>query len=145
MLRAATRTDIPRLVEIRAAVRENRLADPSRVTLADYEWFIGNATIHVWDAGGQVQGLSAGDPRTGSIWALFVDPPYEHRGIGRALLCAACADIRSAGHAVATLSTETGSRAERFYVRNGWVAKGRDPRGEMVFEKDLYSRPGTSR
>src|SRR5882762_3126406 len=82
MIRRATVSDIPRLMEIRGSVRENRLSDPSRVTLADYNWHIAHAPIHVWKDGGLIQGMSAGDPRDGSIWALFVDPAHEGRGIG---------------------------------------------------------------
>ena len=86
MIRIATLTDIPRLMEIRGSVRENRLSDPSRVTLADYNWHIAHAPIHVWEDDGVIKGLSAGDPRDGSIWALFVDPAFEGRGIGQALI-----------------------------------------------------------
>ena len=35
MIRKATRLDIPRIMEIRAGVRENKLRDPSRVTIED--------------------------------------------------------------------------------------------------------------
>jgi hypothetical protein len=49
MLRKAILSDIPRLIEIRAAVHENRLSDPSRVTLADYVWHIDHAPIHIWE------------------------------------------------------------------------------------------------
>ena len=38
-----------------------------------------------------VVGFSAGDSGDGSIWALFVDPLHESRGIGRALIDAALA------------------------------------------------------
>jgi len=136
-MRAAVYADIPRMVELRASVHENRLGDPTRVTLADYMWFIDNATIHVWDVSDTIRGLSAGDPRDGSIWALFVDPAFEGRGIGQALIAASCATLRLAGHRSATLSTEAGTRAERFYVRNGWTAQGRNPKGEIIFSKAL--------
>jgi GNAT superfamily N-acetyltransferase len=137
MIRTATVTDIPRLREIRDSVRENRLSDPSRVTLADYDWHVAHAPIHVWEDDGVIKGLSAGDPRDGSIWALFVDPTFEGRGIGQALILAATNSIAAAGHRVAKLSTEPGTRAERFYLRNGWMAKGRTERGELIFIKDL--------
>ena len=81
MIRSATVSDIPRLIEIRASVRENRLSDPSRVTIADYEWHIAHGPIHIWEEHGVIAGLSASDPRDGSVWALFVDPDYEGRGI----------------------------------------------------------------
>jgi hypothetical protein len=54
MIRNARESDIPRLMEIRAAVRENQLRDASRVTLADYQWFIANPGIFVWEEGGRV-------------------------------------------------------------------------------------------
>jgi GNAT superfamily N-acetyltransferase len=137
MIRIATFADIPRLVVIRGSVRENRLSDPGRVTAADYEWHVAHAPIHVWEDDGVIKGLSAGDPRDGSIWALFVDPAFEGRGIGRALISAATKSVAAAGHRVAKLSTEAGTRAERFYLRDGWTAKGRTERGEIVFTKDL--------
>lgn len=83
MIRTAVYADIPRLMEIRASVRENRLSDPTRVTLADYEWFIDHGPLHVWEGAAGIQGLSAGDPRDGSIWALFVDPAFEGVGVGQ--------------------------------------------------------------
>jgi ribosomal protein S18 acetylase RimI-like enzyme len=137
MIRQATLSDIPRLVEIRGAVRENRLSDPGRVTLADYEWQIINGPTHVWDDGELIKGMSAGDPRDGSIWALFVDPAFEGRGIGQALIRAACRSIAAAGHPIAKLSTDPGTRAERFYLRNGWLAQGYTERGEVIFVKEL--------
>src|SRR6476659_10539344 len=137
MLRAATHADIPRLMEIRASVGENRLSDPNRVTLADYNWFIDHAAIHVWEEEDCIQGLSAGDPRDGSIWALFVHPEFEGGGVGQTLIQAARRSLVEAGHHVASLSTEPGSRAELFYLRNGWIAKGRTSSGDVQFAKVL--------
>jgi GNAT superfamily N-acetyltransferase len=137
MIRIATLADIPRLLEIRGSVRENRLSDPSRVTLADYDWHVAHAPIHVWKDDDVIKGLSAADPRDGSIWALFVDPRFEGRGIGQALILAACNSLAAAGHRTATLSTEAGTRAERFYLRNGWIAQGRTERGEVILTKGL--------
>jgi GNAT superfamily N-acetyltransferase len=137
MLRRATPADIPRIMEIRGSVRENRLSDPSRVTIADVLWHIAHSPIHLWDERGVIKGFSAGDPRDGNIFALFVDPAFESQGIGQALILAACRSLTAAGHRIARLSTDPGTRAERFYLRNGWHAKGLDGRGEMVFEKEL--------
>jgi ribosomal protein S18 acetylase RimI-like enzyme len=137
MLRRATPADIPSIMEIRGLVRENRLSDPSRVTAADVLWQIAHSPIHLWDERGVIKGFSAGDPRDGSIFALFVDPAFEGQGIGQALILAACRSLAAAGHRIAKLSTDPGTRAERFYLRNGWLAKGLDARGEMVFEKEI--------
>jgi GNAT superfamily N-acetyltransferase len=133
----ATSADIPRIVEIRAAVRENILSDPSRVTTADIQWFIDNSTIWTWEEDAQIHGFSAGDPRDGTIFALFVDPSREGRGIGQALIALACATLRQAGHKTATLGTEPGTRAEQFYRRNGWTSFGHKPNGEILFRLDI--------
>ena len=135
--RRATHDDIPRIMEIRHGVHENRLRDPSSVTAADCAAFIDRAEMWVWVADGQIQGFSAGDPRDGSIWALFVDPANEGRGIGRALLAHACGTVGGAGFDTITLNTEPGTRADRFYRLNGWVEIGRSVKGEVLFRRRL--------
>jgi GNAT superfamily N-acetyltransferase len=137
LIRKATRVDIPRIMEIRGEVHENRLSDPSRVTIEDVSWFVDNAGIFVWEENGAIQAFSAADPRDGSIFALFVHPSYERRGIGRSLLPLACEVLRESGHAIAELTTETGTRAERFYRVNGWIEVGRKEDGQIVFQKSL--------
>ena len=138
MIRTATRADLPRIFEIRNSVRENRLTDPSRVTEADAVWFIDNAALWVWEeADGSVTGFSGSDPRDGSIWALFLAPGHEGRGIGRALLDRSRDALREAGHQTALVSTEPGTRAERHYRAAGWTVAGISPRGELVFQKAL--------
>jgi GNAT superfamily N-acetyltransferase len=138
MLRRATRSDISRIFEIRDSVGENRLSDPSAVTEAGAAWFIDNRALWVWqEADGLVTGFSAGDVRDGSIWALFVAPGHEGKGIGRALLKAACDALREAGHRLAILSAEPGTRAERHYRADGWTVTGTNQKGELVFQKPL--------
>ena len=132
-LRRATTADIDRLMALRAAVRENRLADPAAVTRADYAWFVGQRLVWVWAEDDALHGFAAGDPRDGWLWALFVSPDAEGRGIGRALLAAACADLAEAGWTRATLSTDPGTRAERLYRRLGWQDEGRTAGGEVRF------------
>ena len=124
MIRNARESDIPRLMEIRATVRENQLRDASRVTLADYQWFIANPGIFVWEEGGRIVGLSAADPREGSIWALFMDQAYGGRGIAQLLFERACLVLRNAGYKRMWLMTSTGTRAEKFYRKAGWVVVG---------------------
>jgi GNAT superfamily N-acetyltransferase len=137
LIRKATREDLPRIFEIRASVNENRLNDPSRVTVADCEWFIANAAFWVYVENDIVQGFSAGDPRDGMIFALFVDPQCEGRGIGRSLLPLACDTLREAGHAIARLETDAGTRAERFYRTDGWQEIGRKDDGQIIFQRDI--------
>jgi len=138
MIRPATRSDIPRIFEIRNSVGENRLSDPSAVTEADAVRFIDDGALWVWqEASGPVTGFSASDRRDGSIWALFVAPGHEGNGIGRALLKHACDALRAAGHTTATLTTAPGTRAERHYRGDGWSATGTSPNGALIFQKPL--------
>jgi GNAT superfamily N-acetyltransferase len=132
LIRKATQADIPRIMDIRAAVRENRLRDPSRVTVDHVGWFVDNPGIFVWEEDGKIVGFSAADPRDGSIFALFVERAYEGRGIGRALFERACAVLIDAGCGRMWLTTEPGTRAEGFYRQAGWRVTGRAD-GNLVF------------
>jgi GNAT superfamily N-acetyltransferase len=85
MIRKASRADRPRISEIRFAVRENRPSNPALIERL-VDWLFDNSTFWVWEEDGPIQGFSAADHRDGSICALFVNPIYERRGIGRALL-----------------------------------------------------------
>lgn len=137
MLRKATYADIPRLFEIRLGVRENKLLSPTYVTVVDCIRFIdGSGGFWVREEGGRVLGFSAPDTRDGSVWALFVDPAHEGRGIGRALLGAACGTL-AAHFEHATLSTGPGTRADRFYRADGWIDVGMNERAEIVFRKRI--------
>ena len=133
MIRRATEADISRIVEIRGAVRENVLRDPSRVTLDDIRWFIANPGIFVWEEGGRIAGFSAADPRNGNIWALFMDAAYERRGIARLLFERACAVLKDAGCQRMWLTTTPGTRAENFYRMAGWQIAGFEG-DQLVFE-----------
>jgi GNAT superfamily N-acetyltransferase len=133
VIRTATRADIPRIVEIRALVRENKLRDPSRVTVDDICWFIDNPGIFVWVADEKIVGFSAADPRDGSIFALFMDEAYEGRGIARALFERACKVLIDARCSRLWLTTWPGTRAERFYRKAGWQVSGMSE-GNLVFE-----------
>ena len=136
-VRRARLDERDRISEIRFSVHENKLGDPSLVTDADYAWFTEHPGIWVWEEDGRILGFSAGDTRDGTIWALFIDPEHEGRGIGRALLMKACAVLREAGHRTAMLTTDPGTRADRFYREAGWTALEIDQRGEQVFRLAL--------
>ena len=131
-IRRARQGDHPRITEIRMGVKENILSDPSRVTIDDYIWFRDNPGVWVWEENGDILGFSAADTRDGSIWALFVDPRHERRGIGRPLFEKALDVLRQDGHRIAWLTTDPGSRAESFYRAAGWKVIGTSQRSETI-------------
>ena len=138
MIRKAALVDRPRISEVRLAVRENRLSQASVAKVDETaDWIFANAAFWVWEEDGAIQGFAVADPRDGTIFGLFIHPDYEGRGIARALLPRACADLRAAGFAAATLTTGPGTRAERFYRENGWAETGRRDDGEIFFRKIL--------
>ena len=136
MIRKATADEIPRIMEIRANVRENRLRDPARVKVEDVRWFVDNPGLFVWEEAGRIVGFSGADPRNGNIFALFIEESFEGRGIGRALLERACGVLIEARCPRIWLTTWPGTRAERFYRRAGWRVTGIDD-GNLVFEFDI--------
>jgi GNAT superfamily N-acetyltransferase len=138
MIRKAIRADYPRISEIRLSVRENILAK-SKYAAVDRtaNWILDCAAFWVWEEDGAIQGFSAADPRNGEIFALFVHPAYEGRGIGRVLLPRACQTLRDSGYEVATLTTEAGTRAKRFYRCDGWTEIGREDDGQIIFHKAI--------
>ena len=136
-IRLATPGDVPRLIEIRAAVRENRLSDPHSIGPADYAPFVAAGRCWVWEVRGRVEGFAALDSEAARIWALFVAPEAEGQGGGRALLGRLVDEARPRGLAELRLGTEPGSRAETFYRAAGWRAVGEDSRGDRLMRLRL--------
>lgn len=143
-IRMAVLADIPGLMGLRAAVRENRPAVDNAVTNDDIAAFMTHSRIWIWQEGDRILGFSAGDTQLGWVWALFVDPDHEGRGIGSALLARACRCVARAGFEHATLTTDPGTRAARFYRRAGWTDAGETDEGEIIFERRL-NPPSRSR
>jgi hypothetical protein len=54
-------------------LREDRLRDNSRVTVDDVCWYVDNPGVFVWEENSKIVGFSAADPRSGNIYALFVE------------------------------------------------------------------------
>jgi len=119
--RPATTSDIPAMSAIRLAVRENVLSDPAKVTLhmyADYLGPLGRGWVAEVD--GEIAGFSYADNTDASIWALFIAPAFEGRGLARELLRLAIDWLLAQGHAEVRLSTGADTRAARFYTAQGW-------------------------
>ena len=92
----------------------------------------------VVEVGSQVVAFAIGNVEAGNIWALFVDPAHERQGHGRRLHDEMLAWLWSRGLQRLHLSTEAGTRAERFYAAAGWrplgPKQGGMASGEVGFE-----------
>ena len=136
--RTAVVEDIPALHRIRVAVKENVLSDPSRITAKDYETFLllkGKGWVCETD--GIIKGFAIIDVSEKNIWALFVDPLWEGRGIGSTLHDMMLDDYFSKFSDTLWLGTEPGTRAEKFYRRKGWQEAGIHGINEIKFEMGL--------
>jgi GNAT superfamily N-acetyltransferase len=132
-IRLATRADIPELQIIRSSVTENVLTSiiTEEMIIEVIEIY---GRIWIYDLGGQAVGFSAADKRTSNIWALFVLPAWEKRGIGKRLLHEAVQWLWLAGAKTIWLTTDPYTRAEEFYKRQGWMRCGIEPDGEIRYE-----------
>lgn len=144
-LRPATESDVETLFEIRCSVIENH---QSREELADIgitpdsvaEMIRGSGYVaFIAEVEGQAVGLIMAEVSEGYIYACFVRPAFEGRGIGRALMEATEEVLRNRGVKEAWLSTGAGDnlRAIGFYTRMGWVRNGFLDDGQIRFEKKL--------
>jgi len=132
-IRIATRADIPELQTIRSSVTENILTSIiTEEMIIDVMEEYGR--IWVYESEGRVLGFSAADKRTSNIWALFVLPAWEKRGIGKQLLHEAVEWLWSEGAKTIWLTTDPHTRAEEFYRSQGWTQCGVESNGEIRYE-----------
>jgi GNAT superfamily N-acetyltransferase len=144
LIRQAHLDDIPRLSEIRLAVRENPLNNPALVTHAAYvDHLTRRGKGWAAEENGRIVGFGIADLQGRSIWALFVHPDHDQRGIGRALHDTMLRWYFSQTTEPVWLSTAPGTRAEGFYRRAGWRETGRTKSGEVRFEltKAAWEKP----
>jgi GNAT superfamily N-acetyltransferase len=134
VVRVAERRDIAAMHVVRLAVRENRLVS-AVIGPADYEREL-EITGRGWvaEVDGVIAGFAVGNARTGNIWALFVAPEHERRGLGRALHDVMVAWLFESGLERLHLTTAPDTRAFGFYVKAGWTPVDAVVRGEQRFE-----------
>ncbi len=140
VIRAMLPSDVPAAHVIRLRVRENRLSDPSMVTEQDYHDFLARDTMSwVCEVDGVITGFVMVDVEKQNLWALFVAPEQEGRGIGRALHAQMVAPYFQ--HCdILRLSTDPDTRADAFYRKAGYQHCGHTRTGESIFELRLVRR-----
>ncbi len=134
-IRTATVKDIPALSHVRLSVKENIINNPLLVTESDYvKYLTTNGKGWLCEIDNAVTGFAIIDTADNNIWALFVHPDYDKKGIGRKLhdnmldwFFGQCNDDL-------WLSTSPETRAEQFYTKAGWRATGITKSDEIRFE-----------
>jgi GNAT superfamily N-acetyltransferase len=132
--REAQIEDIPALSEVRQSVTENQLSDPRKVTREMYVAYLSECGKGwLCEIEGEVVGFAIASMEDASIWALFVKPSYEGRGIGKRLMRLATDWLFEMSAESIALSTEAHTRADRFYEKQGWQRGETQPGGEVCY------------
>lgn len=133
--REAVLTDIPQIQLVRNAVKENVLSNPALVTDADCEHFITKkGKGWVCETQNSIVGFAIVDLEDRNVWALFVHPDHESRGIGKQLHKIMLNWYFLQTREVIWLGTAFNTRAEKFYRLQGWKENGLHGRNEIKFE-----------
>ena len=135
IFREAVLEDIPAIQVVRNSVKENMLSDPSLVSDKDCEEYMfvrGKGWVCEMD--GKIVGFAIADLEDDNIWALFIHPDHEKKGIGKKLHQIMMDWYFDQEKEKVWLSTAPGSRAEGFYKVAGWKQTGITRSGEVKFE-----------
>ncbi|MGK4567660.1 GNAT family N-acetyltransferase [Flavobacterium sp. 3HN19-14] len=124
IFREATIDDIRQIQIVRNSVTENPLSNPDLVTDKDCEIFMferGRGWVCEIDK--TIVGFAIADLVDSNIWALFLHPDFEKKGIGRKLHDMML-DWYFSKQDYVWLGTAPGTRAEIFYEKSGWRKAG---------------------
>lgn len=135
IIREAEIGDIKQIQIVRNSVTENTLSNPDLVKDADCEAFI---TVRgkgwVCEMDDQIVGFAIVDLKENNIWALFIDPKFEKKGIGQQLQKVMLDWYFTQTKANVWLGTAFNTRAEKFYRKAGWTEVGTHGPKEIKFE-----------
>ncbi|SMC57894.1 GNAT family N-acetyltransferase [Pedobacter nyackensis] len=133
--REAKIEDIQQIHVVRNSVTENTLSNPDLITYDDYVEFL---TVRgkgwVCEIDGQIVGFSIVDLKEENIWALFLSPAFEGKGIGKRLQDLILNWYFSNGKDSVWLGTVPNTRAAGFYEKSGWKEIGWNGEKEIKFE-----------
>ena len=135
IIREAVIEDIPQIQVVRNAVKENRLSDPALVHDKDVEDYITRrGKGWVCEMGKRIVGFAIVSVTDRNVWALFIEPGHEKKGIGRLLHDEMMNWYFGQTTQTIWLGTAPGTRAASFYRKAGWRETGLHGKGEIKFE-----------
>ena len=141
-IRIARPADVPSLFDVRTSVRENHqsVGDLARIgvtpetvaTMLD-----GEGRGWVAEENGRIVAFSMADAAQATIFAMFVQPGYEGKGLGRALMDEAEKWLFARGCDEIWLLTDRNPRvrANGFYQHLGWRNDGVQEDGQVRYTK----------
>ena len=141
LIRVATVGDVDSLFAIRTSVAQNHLSREQMAALGITPEVLTQAIrdsdcVWIADVEGQPVAFTMIDQAEGELFALFVRPGYENRGLGRQLMAVAETAL-FARHERIFLITDGRDliRANGFYRRLGWSVVGQEEDHDVRYEK----------
>ena len=135
IFREALTSDIAQIQVVRNLVKENTLPDPTLITDEECIDFITKrGKGWVCEIDGKIVGFAIVDLRDNNIWALFIHPAFEAKGIGKKLHDIMLNWYFDQTKETLWLGTSPNTRAAEFYKINGWKEVGKNGPKEIKFE-----------
>ena len=141
-IRVALPSDLPEMTRIRTSVRENHssveeMAARGITPVRIIEMMATNSRTWLALVDGVPAGFSMSIAPKATVFAVFIHPDYEGRGIGKLLLAEAESWLFEQGCDEIWLDTgqEPEIRAHGFYLTQGWALKGPGDPGELRYIK----------
>jgi GNAT superfamily N-acetyltransferase len=137
----ATVEDVESLFEIRTSVAQNHLSREQMDALGITAQVLNSAIKEgpcVWiaEVDERPVAFSMIDRDEGEVFAMFVRPAYENRGLGRLLMAAAEAELFRAHERIFLVTDGRQEiRANGFYQRLGWTVVARVHARDVRYEK----------
>ncbi|UKJ09296.1 GNAT family N-acetyltransferase [Solitalea lacus] len=123
--REAKFQDIQQIQFVRNSVKENILSNPGLVTDEDCNQYLFNrGKGWVCEINTKIIGFAIADLVNNNIWALFLHPEFEGRGIGKTLHNLMLNWYFEQNKEDVWLGTAPNTRAEQFYIKMGWRKNG---------------------
>ena len=133
--REATTDDIKQIQIVRNSVKENVLSNPNLVTDEDCrEFLMVRGKGWVCEIDNRIVGFAIADLKDNNIWALFLHPDFERKGIGQKLHKIMLDWYFAQTKNKVWLGTAFNTRAEKFYRKAGWTEVGLHGTKEIKFE-----------
>ncbi|WP_313617307.1 GNAT family N-acetyltransferase [Agrobacterium sp.] len=141
VVRRARSTDVDAIFEIRTSVTQNHLSHQQLLERGISPEVVSEALESetcgwIAEVDGQAAAFAMVDFEDASVFALFVKPSFEGKGLGNLLMDEAEGAL-FATHETIWLETDASPdiRANGFYQRRNWVAVGTDDKGDVRYEK----------